>query len=95
LTIAKCLFISHLRGESGIPTIIVVIFDKCVSEHIIILADAGLNESMTVAMTAADIVAYFMLNTSEKQDDCQFRQRVSHGCRMLDVSQGERSSTGP
>jgi hypothetical protein len=81
LTIAKCLFISHLRGESGIPTIIVVIFDKCVSEHIIILADAGLNESMTVAMTAADIVAYFMLNTSEKQDDCQFRQRVSlHGC---------------
>jgi hypothetical protein len=72
LTIAKCLFIAHLCGESGIPPIIVVIFDKCVSEHIIILADAGLNERTTVAMMAANIAVYFMLNTSRKLDDCQF-----------------------
>ena len=72
LTIAKCLFISHLCGESGIPAIIVVIFDKCASEHIIILADAGLNERIAVAVTAAEIAAYFMVGTSEKLDGCQF-----------------------
>jgi hypothetical protein len=72
LTIAKCLFISHLCGESGIPPIIVVIFDKCVSEHIIILADAGLNERIMVAITAAEISVFFILDTSEKLDGCQF-----------------------
>src|SRR6266478_1108143 len=73
LTIAKCLFIVDLCGPSAIPPIIVVIFDKCVSEHIVILADAGLNARITVAMTAAEIAAYFILCTSEKRDNCQFR----------------------
>jgi hypothetical protein len=73
LTIAKCLFIAHLCGPSAITPIIVVIFDKCVSEHIVILADAGLNARITVAMTAPEIAAYFILCTSEKRDNCQFR----------------------
>jgi len=66
LTIARCLFISHFFGLSAIPPIIVVIFDRCVSEHIIILADAGLNARITVATMAAEITAYFMLNTSRE-----------------------------
>ncbi len=57
LTIAKFLFIAHLCGPSAIPPIMVVIFDKCASEHIIILADAGLNARITVAMTAVEIAA--------------------------------------
>ena len=71
LTIAKCLFIVDLCGPSAIPPIIVVIFDKCASEHIIILADAGLNARITVAMTAAVIAACFISNPSDKLDDCQ------------------------
>jgi hypothetical protein len=66
LMTAKCLFIVDLCGPSVIPPIIVVIFDKCASEHIIILADAGLNARITAAMTAAEIAAYFILCTSEK-----------------------------
>jgi hypothetical protein len=82
LTIAKCLFIVDLCGPSAIPPIIVVIFDKCASEHIIILADAGLNARITAATMAAEIAAYFILCTSEKWDNCQFRQGASiHGCR--------------
>ncbi|HYS84740.1 MAG TPA: hypothetical protein VEN78_07050 [Bradyrhizobium sp.] len=68
LTIARCLFISHFFGPSAIPPIIVVIFDRWVSEHIImlviILADAGLNARIAVATMAAEITACFMLNTS-------------------------------
>jgi hypothetical protein len=66
LMTAKCLFIVDLCGPSVIPPIIVVIFDKYASEHIIILADAGLNARITAAMTAAEIAAYFILCTSEK-----------------------------
>jgi hypothetical protein len=99
LTIARCLFISHFFGLSGIPPIIVVIFDRCVSEHIImpviILADAGLNARITVATMAAEIAAYFMLSTSLEIGQLPIlaewiNSRVPR--RMLDVGQGARSS---
>ena len=62
LTIAKCLFISHLFGPSGVPPIIVVIFDRSAPEHDIIFAEAGLTEK-TEAKRAAQIIAYFIVNT--------------------------------
>jgi hypothetical protein len=99
LTIARCLFISHFFGPSAIPPIIVVIFDRWVSEHIImlviILADAGLNARITVATMAAEITARFMLNTSRKISQLQIlaepiNSRVPRG--LLDVGQARPSS---
>jgi hypothetical protein len=99
LTIARCLFISHFFGPSGMPPIIVVIFDRCVSEHIIVLviifADAGLNARTTVATMAAEITACFMLNTSREISQLPIlaewiNSRVPRG--LLDVSQVEPSS---
>ena len=59
LTIAKCLFISHLREPSVIPPIIVVIFDMSASEHDIIFADAGLNAKAAAARTAVRTMGKF------------------------------------
>jgi hypothetical protein len=99
LTIARCLFISHFFGPSGMPPIIVVIFDRCVSEHIIvlviILADAGLNARITLATMAAEITAYFMLNTSREISLSpslaeRINSRVPRG--LLDLGQVKPSS---
>ena len=98
LTIAGCLFISHFFGPSAIPPIIVVIFDRWASEHIImlviILADAGLNARITVATMAAEITACFMLNTSREISQSpilaeRINSRVPRG--MLDVGQAKPS----
>jgi len=62
LIIAKCWFIFHLFGPSGIPPIIAVIFDMSVPEHDIISADAGLNARTAVARTAKETTAYFIVN---------------------------------
>ena len=60
-TIAKCLYISHLCGPSGIPPIIVVICDMSPPEHDIISAEAGLNARTALARTAAETIAYFIV----------------------------------
>jgi hypothetical protein len=62
LIIARCLFISHLCGPSGIPPIIVVIFDISAPEHDIISAEAGLNARTAPARTAAETITYFIVN---------------------------------
>jgi hypothetical protein len=62
LIIAKCRFIFHLFGPSGIPAIVVVIFDMSAPEHDIISADAGLNARTAVARTAKETTAYFIVN---------------------------------
>jgi hypothetical protein len=59
-TIAKCLYISHLCGLSGIPPTIVVIFDRWSPEHMPIFEDAGLAANALAATTAAAMTAYFI-----------------------------------
>lgn len=59
-TIAKCRFISHLFGLSGIVFIIVVIFDM--SEHICMCAEAGLNVK-TATRRPIGNAEYFILNS--------------------------------
>lgn len=61
LITAKRPFISHFCGPSGIPPVIVVIFDMSAPEHDIISADAGLNARTAVARTAAETIAYFIV----------------------------------
>ncbi len=58
LTIAKRLFIFHLHGPSGIPPIIVVIFDMSPPEHDIICADAGLNAKAAATRKAAEATVF-------------------------------------
>jgi hypothetical protein len=87
LTIARCLFISHFLGLSAIPPIIVVIFDRCVSEHIIVLvivlAHAGLNERMAAATMVAEITAYFMLSASRAIGQLPIlAKRINSRCRV-------------
>ena len=65
-TIARCLYISHLCGLSGIPPTIAVIFDRWSPEHIIIFEDAGLTAKPLVAMTAVRMIAYFMIDSIGK-----------------------------
>src|SRR6266702_2349036 len=60
-TIARCWFISHFFGLSGIAPIIVVSFDM--SEHISMCAEAGLNVK-TAARTTDRNAAYFNRNFS-------------------------------
>jgi len=67
LTIAKCLFISHLCGPSGIPPIIVAIFDMSAPEHDIIFADAGLNAKTAAVRTAAETTADFIVTPMKKE----------------------------
>jgi hypothetical protein len=75
LIIAKCLFISHFFGPSGIPPIIVVIFDISASEHDIIPADAGLKARTAVAKTVKETIAYFIVNLMrENRWNCPHRQ---------------------
>jgi hypothetical protein len=62
LIIAKCLFISHFFGPSGIPPIIVVIFDMSAPEHDIISADAGMKARTAAARTVKEAIAYFIVN---------------------------------
>jgi hypothetical protein len=64
LTIAKCLFISDFFGPSGIPPIIVLIFDM--SEHDIMSADAGLNAKAAATRLAADMTANFIVISVKK-----------------------------
>jgi hypothetical protein len=63
---AKCLFISHLCGPSGIPASIIVIFDMSAPEQNIIIADAGLNTKAVAASINAK-TAYFILNLRTKK----------------------------
>lgn len=63
---AKCLFISHLCGPSGIPASIVVIFDMSAPEQDIIIADAGLN-TKAVATSINAKTEYFILNLRTKK----------------------------
>lgn len=67
LIIAKCLFIFHLFGPSGIPAIIVVIFDMCVPEHDIISADAGLNAKTAATRIVEETNAYFIVSLMRKK----------------------------
>ena len=65
-TISKCLYISDLCGPSGITPTIVVIFERCSPEHIIIFEDAGLTAKALVAMTAVRMIAYFITDSIGK-----------------------------
>ena len=65
-TIARCLYISHLCGLSGIPPTIVVILDRCSPEHMLIFEDAGLAAKALVAMTATSKIAYFTMDSIGK-----------------------------
>ena len=67
LAIAKCWFISHLCVPSGIPPIIVVIFDMSAPEHDIIFADAGLNAKTAATRPAAETTAYFIVNPMRRK----------------------------
>ena len=62
-SIARCLYISDLCGLSGIPTTIVVIFDRWSPEHMLIFEDAGLTANALVAKTAAAMTAYFIVDS--------------------------------
>jgi hypothetical protein len=62
LIIAKCLFISHFFRPSGIPAIIIVIFDMSAPEHDIISADAGPKARTAVARTVKKTIAHFIVN---------------------------------
>ena len=65
-TISRCLYISDLFGPPGIAPTIVVIFERCSPEHIIIFEDAGLPAKALVAMTAARMIAYFITDSIGK-----------------------------
>ena len=69
LIIAKCWFIFHLCGPSGIPPSIVVIFDMSTPEHDIISADAGFNGRTAVAKTTAKTNACLIVHLTSKRFD--------------------------
>jgi hypothetical protein len=60
-TIARCWFISHFFGLSGIAPSIVVIFDM--SEHISMCAEAGLN-ARTAATSTSGNATYLIFDSS-------------------------------
>ena len=74
-TIARCLYISHLCGLSGIPPTIVVIFDRWSPEHMLIFEDAGLTAKALAATTAAAMTAYFILDSIGKKGRTCHTQR--------------------
>ena len=74
-TISKCLYISHLCGPSGIPPIIVVIFDRWSPEHMLIFEDAGLTAKALAATTATAMTAYFILDSIGKKGCACHTQR--------------------
>jgi hypothetical protein len=67
--IAKCWFIIHLCGPSGIPPSIVVIFDMSAPEHDIISADAGFNGRTAVTKATAETIAYLIVHLMSKRFD--------------------------
>jgi len=79
-TIARCLYISHFFGLSGIPPTIVVIFDRWSLEHMLIFEDAGLIAEALAVKTAAAMTAYFILDSICKKGTCHAQRRTSQTC---------------
>ena len=63
---------------SGVPAIIVVIFDMSAPEHDIIFAEAGLT-AKTEAMRAAQTIAYFIVN-SMRRKAAQLAAHIGKNC---------------
>ena len=62
-TVSRCLYICHLCGPSGMPAIIVVIFERCLPEHGAIVENAGLTVRAEAAIAAAAMmIPYFILH---------------------------------
>ena len=74
-TIARCLYIAHLYGLSGIPPTIVVIFDRWSPEHMLIFEDAGLIAKALAATTVAAMTTYFIFDSIGKKGRTCHTQR--------------------
>src|SRR4051812_32767551 len=89
LGIARCLFISHLCGPSGMPDIMVVIFDRT-PEHDMMCAEAALNVTTSARMAAGN-AAYFIVSsfsTPPAQRPCEASELIS-----VQASLGRRLAT--